>query len=131
VRTTFGPERLTVLDVRISSGLQVFRIVRSEVEDDPALENSFRSHYELAWKPRGPERSSAVLHMGISVHVNSADAEGTARRFRKIGGYVAQLVLRPGNGFNYAHTAQPGHLTVWGDPLKLCASIDRIRPVAH
>lgn len=119
MRTTFGPLRLTVLDLRPGQDVPVFRIVRSDSPEDPVFLNSLRSHYELSEEPRKVERRSAVLHMGISVYVNSNDALRTVRRWPKLGDYVARLDLRADMGFNYAHTGPPGHLTLWGDPVKL------------
>jgi hypothetical protein len=119
MRTTFGPLRLTVLDIRPGENVPVFRIVRSDSTDDPVFLNSLRSHYELSEEPRKVERRSTVIHMGISVYVNSNDAVRTARRWPRLGDYVAHLELRSDMGFNFAHTGQPGHLTIWGEPVKL------------
>jgi hypothetical protein len=66
--------------------LAVFRIVRSEYADDPVFLNSLRSNYELGDEPRKVERQSTAIHMGISVHLDRADAVGTAQRWPKLGG---------------------------------------------
>jgi hypothetical protein len=129
VETTFGPLRITVVDIRPGRPLEAFRIVRSDEVEDPVLLNSFRSHYELSETPRGRERKSAVIHMGISMYSDEHVARGTAERFDKLGGFVARLHMGVGKGFNFAHTGHPLHLTVWGDPVKLVESVVDIQPV--
>jgi hypothetical protein len=107
VNTTFGPLRITVVDIRPGRPLEVFRIVRSDETEDPVLVNSFKSHYELSDEPRGVERKSAVIHMGISMYSEEHVARGTAQKFDKLGGFVARLQLGVGRGFNFAHTGHP------------------------
>lgn len=92
------------------------------------LLNSFRSHYELSAEPRGIERRWTVIHMGVSAYLEEGVAQGTAQRFPKLGDFVAQLVLEPGNGINYAHTGHPLHLTLWADPIKLNDAVTDIGP---
>jgi hypothetical protein len=48
-RRTFGVQRLLVYNVDdiAREGIRLYRVVRSDNTEDPALENSFRSHYEL------------------------------------------------------------------------------------
>jgi hypothetical protein len=129
VRTTTGPPRITVLEVGPGRAVTVFRIVRSDNRDDPVLLNSFRSNYELGDEPRKVERSSAVIHMGISSYVDEGVARGTAQRWPKLGDFVAEVRLRPDQGFNFAHTGHPLHLTVWGDPVKLKDAVVDIQSV--
>ena len=129
MRTLNGPPRITALSLREGVHFSVFRIVRSEYPDDPVFLNSLRSHYELSEPPRKVERESTVIHMGISVHLTREDAAGTAQRWPKLGDHTARLDLRGGMGFNYAHTAMPGHLTLWADPVKLRSVLVDIEPV--
>ena len=129
METTFGPLRITVVDIRPGRPLEVFRIVRSDEIEDPVLANSFRSHYELSEPARGFERKSAVIHMGISMYTEEHVARGTAEKFDRLGGFVARCHLAVGKGFNFAHTGHPLHLTVWGDPVKLVESVVDIQPV--
>jgi hypothetical protein len=109
--------------------MTVFRIVRSEVEDDPVLLNSLRSNYELSEEPRKVERTSTVLHMGISVYLDRSVARGTALMFPKLGDFIAEVTMTHGHGFNFAHTGHQGHLTIWGDPVKLRTAVVDIQPV--
>lgn len=128
MRTTFGPPKLSVFAISVNQALDVYRVVRSEVEDDPVFLSSLRSHYELAQEPRRGERYSTIIHMGISTYIRPQLAHDAARRFGKLGDYVAQLHLAHGRGFNYARTGNPGHLTVWGHPVKLReAAVDIVR----
>ncbi len=101
----------------------IYRIVRSELEYDPVFVNSFRSHYELGGEPRGVERSSTAVHMGISVYLSQEAAVRTALKWPKIGEYVAHARLTAGHGFNFAQTGQPLRLTLWGDPIKLAGAV--------
>ncbi|HEX7298172.1 MAG TPA: hypothetical protein VF257_04135 [Solirubrobacteraceae bacterium] len=93
------------------------------------LLNSLRSNFALSEEPRRVERDSAVLHMGISVYRLPEAARETARRWPKIGDHVAEIRLSDGHGFNFAHTGQPHHLTVWADPFKLREAITDIKAV--
>ena len=94
--------------------------MRSGNTNDPAFLNSLRSHYELSKEPRRVERRWTVMHMGISAYWTSERASETALTWPKLGDYIARLQLHPSMGFNYAHTGHAGHLTLWGDPVKLC-----------
>jgi hypothetical protein len=106
-------------------GMDVWRIVRSDSSEDPVFLNSLRSSYEMERPPRGVELSASVIHRGISVFYEVGRARATAQRWPKLGDYIARIQLHPGNGFNYAVTGQPGHLTLWGDPVKLSeATVD-------
>lgn len=130
MKTTAGPLRITVLEVPVGrGGINVFRIVRSDNPEDPVLLNSLRSHYELGEEPRKVERTSTLIHMGISAYLQEGVAHGTAQRYPTTGSYVAQLLLRSGNGFNYAQTGHPLHLTLWADPIKLRESVVDIQPI--
>ena len=91
--------------------------------------DSFRSNYELGSLPRGLEVESALIHLGLSMYLEPEMATATARRWPRIGRRIAKVRLEPNNGFCYANTAQPGHITVWGRPLQLLACVADILPV--
>jgi hypothetical protein len=128
MRTTTGPARIVVQEIEPGRAMTVYRIVRSN-SDEAALLDSLRSNYELGQEPRKVERSSAVIHMGISTYSDESVARGTAQRWEKLGDYIAEIRLREGQGFNFARTGHPLHLTVWGDAIKLHNGIVDIRPV--
>lgn len=121
-RTTFGPARFSVYsvdDYAPGREFRLYRAVRSDNLEDPVLEDSFRSHYELGVEPRGAKRP-ASLHMALSMFDRREGAAGVALRWRKIGDYVAELVMRPGFGIDFARTGgMPGHFSVWGRPPDL------------
>ena len=129
MRTTHGPPHLAVYEFQPGEALLCWRIVRSEHPEDPVFLNSLRSHHELSQEPRKVERSSRLIHLGISTYVDDRVASETARRFPKIGEWVAQLRLDYGHGFNYAQTGHRHHLTIWGDPIKLAGTVVDIKPV--
>jgi hypothetical protein len=100
-----------------------FRIVKGVNRGDPATLDSLRSNYELGARPRGLEIESALIHLGLSMYLTLKMATATARRWPRIGRRVAEIHLQPENGFCYADTAQPGHITVWGRPLQLLSCV--------
>jgi hypothetical protein len=128
-RLTLGGAQLVVYEVEDETELELYRIVRTDVGESSEFVDSFRSHYELGAPPRRLERRSAIIHMGLSTYRSRSQAAGTARRFPIIGAYLARLRLVPGRGFNFADTAHPGHVSVWGDPLALAASVVDIQIV--
>lgn len=97
----------------------LFRIVKSPEPGDSLFDESFRSHYELRRQPRGVERRSAVLQMGLSMFNTGSQAARVAQTWPVIGEWVATVVILPGYGFNLARTGMPGHYTVWGRPEQL------------
>jgi hypothetical protein len=106
-----------------------YRIVKSLHRSDPVMLDVFRSNYERDARPRGLEVESALIHFGLSMYLERDMAAATARRWPRLGRHIAEVRLEPGNGFCWAHTAQPGHVTVWGRPLQLLACIADILPV--
>lgn len=129
-RLTLGGTRLVVYEIDEGTGLELFRIVHGDRGQQPALVDSFRSHYELGLPPRRTERRAAVIHMGLSTYRTVSQARGTAARFPAIGTHLARLRLQAGRGLNFAATGHPGHVTVWGDPLTPARSVVDIEPVA-
>jgi hypothetical protein len=109
--------------------LIAYRIVKILNRNDPALLDAFRSNYELGAHPRGLETESALIHLGLSMYLRPEMAVATARRWPRIGAYIAQVQLVHGKGFCWARTAQPGHITVWGRPSQLIKSVADILPM--
>lgn len=101
----------------------VFRIVQAGSAQDLAILASLRSNYERGVAPRGAEVSSALIQMGLSTYRAREKAAAIARRWPKIGGYTAELRLRPEHGLWFAATGEPGHITIWGRPLQLLACV--------
>jgi hypothetical protein len=112
-----------------NESLTAYRIVKGIHRSDPVMLDVFRSNYERDARPRGLEVESAVIHFGLSMYLERDMATATARRWPRLGRHLAVVQLPPGNGFCWAHTAQPGHVTVWGRPLQLLACIADILPV--
>ena len=74
-------------------------------------------------RPGTAEERHPVLAEGISTFRARAAAEGTARRFPRIGGWTAEVTLHPGHGITVSEWSEnPLHLTVWGDPVMLSQS---------
>jgi len=107
----------------------VYRAVETDDCEAPALVDSFKSSYELGIPPRrwSPEERFRVIHMGISCFSTARQAEKVAVRWGK-GDYIAQLCLPADEGFSFARWGSRGHMTVWGDPLKLSeTAVDIVR----
>lgn len=107
----------------------MFRIVQAASPQDAAVLDGLRSNYDRGISPRGAEISSALIHMGISTYRARPKAVGIAQRWPRIGGYVAELRLRPEHGIWYADTGEPGHVTVWGRQVQLLSCVVDILPV--
>jgi hypothetical protein len=118
-------EPIRVCGIDPGRPLTAYRVV------DPAdVLASLRSNYERGKAPRRHERTATVIHMGLSFYSTEFGAARTAGRFPQIGSAVAAVRLDAGHGFNYAATGPGGHLTVWGDPVKLRLAIVAIRVVS-
>jgi hypothetical protein len=117
------PPEDNVEPIELTEGeeLTVFRIVRNADMDAPEFVDSFRSHAELGLPPRrrSPEEDHPLLHEGVSVFESRQAAIETARRFPRIGNYVAELRIKPDSEIRYLRWGARGHLTLWGDAVKL------------
>lgn len=87
--------------------------------DSPSFDEAFRSHYELGRLPRGPENRAAAIHMALSMFDERSVAAQLAARVPKLGGYIAEMALKPDLGICVARTGGPAHWSVWGRPPQL------------
>lgn len=93
-------------------------------DQNPAQLDSFRSHYELQRRPRGPEIRAAVIHMAVSMFETAEPCWALIDRTKgPIGDQVAVLRLVPRRGVCTAKTGGPLHWSVWGDPAVLQAAV--------
>lgn len=107
--------------------LVVFRIVKDPDPEAPGYVESFKSHAELDLPPRGPELSHPLVYEGISAYDTADAAAETARKYPVLGSHVAELHVGPGTEARYFWWGARGHLTLWGEPLKLAgATVDTI-----
>jgi hypothetical protein len=106
-----------------------YRIVKDVHRGDSAMLDSLRSNYERGARPRGIEAKLALIHFGLSMYLAREMAAATARRWPRLGRHLAEVELVPSNGSCWAHTGQPGHITVWGRPLQLLACVADILAV--
>jgi hypothetical protein len=106
-----------------------YRIVKDIDLGDPATLDSLRSNYERGARPRGIEVESALIHFGLSMYLEREMAAAMSRRWPRLGRHLAEVELVPSNGSCWAHTGQPGHITVWGRPLQLLACVADILAV--
>ena len=106
----------------------MFRIVKSPDMDSDEFVDSMLSRAAKGLPPRAgtPEETHPLIHEGISVYDTPQKAAATARRLRSagrgVGDYVAELLLAENTDVLYLPWGPRGHLTVWGDPIKLAES---------
>jgi hypothetical protein len=117
------------LEIAPGEVVTVYRVVRTADQVSPEFVDDFRSRSELGLPPRRntPEDVHPQVHEGISVF-RSREALTrvimTARRAgRDLGGYVAELQLTADVGVTYHEWGSPGHLTLWGDAVKLSEAV--------
>jgi hypothetical protein len=119
------PDQLEPVPIAKGETLTVFRVTRSDDHSSTEFLDSFRSRADLGLPPRSgtPEQTHPQINEGISVYETKEAAAETARRVRRIGrdigGYVTELHLDHTAGASYLRWGPRGHLTVWGDSLKL------------
>ena len=97
--------------------------------------DSFKSHAELGLRPRHVEVSHPAIYRGISMFDRREVATETAIRVRtsghSIGAFVAAVPLERVDGpAHYYFWGARGHLTVWGDAIKLSKAAVDILPIS-
>jgi hypothetical protein len=98
-------------------GRPVYRIVS---EGALAAGDAFRSNYDRRMRPRGAEQSNALLHVGLSMFAEPAQARTMWRRFPVLGDLIVRVDLVGSEGTWFAFTGKTaGHITVWGRPEAL------------
>lgn len=126
------PSSLLIHEIAGSDCIEAFRVVRVGARGDPRLSESFESHYETGMAPRYEETQHAAIHMAVSLWREPEPAIAIAREYPKVGGHLARVQLRAGNGFNYLDPLaerSPKHLTVWGAPERLAQAVVDIVPI--
>jgi hypothetical protein len=83
----------------------------------------FQSNFARG-RPQGPGETY-VDHLGISVFATEQLAVENAARWPK---HLAAVLLPENEGFSIARTYPEidGHYTVWGDPERLLANVERV-----
>ena len=121
--------------------MTAYRFVHVETVDDPPPVEDFLSDRETGKRPLDREKVYPELRDGMSMYgsldaaravwrdvLEAATARGQAVR---MGYHVAEVVLTPGNGYDYEDLGEPDeHLTIWGDPAALAGAVARIYPAA-
>jgi len=129
------PIRLNERELAEGEELTVYRIVKTDDQDDPALINAFCSRAELGLPPRRytPEAANPRINEGVSAYTTFEAAAETARtsreRGRDLGGFVASVRLMSGQEFKYALWGATGHLTIFGAAVTLCQAVTDIVPI--
>lgn len=58
---------LDLLAHHVAEPVELFRIVKGATRGAPAVLDSLRSNYERDAPPRGVERESVLIHLGLSM----------------------------------------------------------------
>jgi hypothetical protein len=119
---------LDLLARHVAQPVDLFRIVKGSTRGAPGVLDSLRSNYERDAPPRGVERESALIHLGLSMFITFDAAADRATRWPALGAHIARVRLEPGLGFHVAETGARVHRTVWGRPLQLLACVVDILP---
>ena len=102
-----------------------FRVVKT----DPPGEADFLSHEARGLVPRDPSREAVRLSRGVSVLDSEERARATARRWPRMGRFIARLDISDEAAVTYERTGASGHYTLWADPTVLLASVTTVVPV--
>ena len=119
--------------------LTVFRLLRSDDPSDSEYAEGFMSNGAKGRAPRGREQEEPLIHDGISVFKQPDQARRLrstiAAKQRKlgreplIGDFLATLVLVGPEVFYEDRDEPSGHMTIWGEPSRLMASVVEITPI--
>lgn len=120
---------LDLLARHVAEPVDLFRVVKGSSRGAPGVLESLRSNYERDARPRGLERESVLIHLGLSMFVTFDAAADRATRWPALGTHIARMRLEPGYGFHVAETGARVHRTVWGRPLQLLACVADILPI--
>jgi hypothetical protein len=123
---------LLIHEVAPEQCIYAFHTIKVATLNDPALPDSFRSHYEEGLEPRYRQAQHAATHMAVSFWRDEETCRVLAKRFPKHGTHIARVCLTFGHGFDYLDPSletDPQHLTVWGDPARLASAVVDIVPV--
>jgi hypothetical protein len=124
---------LLVHEIAPEQRIDAFHTIKVATLDDPALPDSFRSHYEEGLRPRYRQAQHAATHTAVSFWRKEETCRVLAKRFwPKHGTHIARVSLAFGNGFDYLDPSletDPDHLTIWGMPEKLASAVAAIVPV--
>lgn len=138
-----APAGVPSLDRRpVTESRSVYRFVHVESESDDPPAEDFRSDREAGRQARSArEKAYPELLDGMSVF-GSLDAArrrwadvhaiAIARGERvRLGDHIAEVVLDPEGGYMLEDLHEPDeHLTLWGDPVRLAAAVERLYSAA-
>jgi hypothetical protein len=130
----------------LTSERTMYRFVHVADREDPAIRIDFlgdRDSYAARgaeYRPLPREIEFPELQDTVSFHESAAFMraryaeirERVAPRPVKLGDFLAEVTLRPGQGFEVEDLGEEGgHILLRGDPDRLVAAIGPIEPLAH
>jgi len=121
------PKDLIPIEIHPDEEMTVYRVVVTDVRDCDQFVDCFRSHAELGIPPRrnSPEIVNPAIYHGTSMQDRPDRAAASAIAYPRLGDFVAEVRLDEVAGATYWFWGPPGHLTVWGDAVKLAeATVD-------
>lgn len=115
--------------------------MHASAADSPALEDDFVSDREAGKPPWRREKVYPELRDGMSAFGSLEAARAVWEGIRqaaekrgqeiKAGRFVAEVLLRPGSGFDVEDLGEPDeHLTIWGSADRLAAAVQHIYPAS-
>lgn len=78
---------------------------------------------------RDPTPERLRLWAGLSAFATEAQARRNARRYTRLGRFIATLGIPADAPVRIERTGRPGHHTVWGDPRYLLSCVAQVSKV--
>ncbi len=104
--------------------IHVFRVLKGQQAD----RDDFLSDEARKKRPRETSPEGLARHHGFSVWRTEEHARAVARRFPRLGTYIAEVDL-PVDATLLPFRDTPDHLTAFGDPDAFVHAVVRIVPV--
>ena len=99
------------------------------VQTDPPTFTDFLSNAAQGLEPRGAALRQPELWSGLSMFGSVELAYARARRFPRLGQYVATVRILDEESVVSRQTLGEGHYTVWGEPKALLGAVIKVEPV--
>jgi hypothetical protein len=106
--------------------VRLYRVVKT----NPPTRSDFVSHYERGIPPPVRVPDAERLMRGLSVFNRADLARQQARRFPRLGRFVAEMDIPDDGSIPVERTgAAEGHHTVWGTPEELLARVTWVEKI--
>lgn len=103
----------------------LYRIVQS----DPPTTSDFTPNEARGRSQRNLTPEEVRLLSGISLYATEAQARRNARKYPRLGRYIAAVSIPDEAHVRVERTRGPGHHMIWGDPAYLLSRIVRVSAI--